>query len=141
MSSTVEIVLAALGSGGLASVLTAWIHGRTANKRIDTELAKLRNESQDAVREAALRLVDDARSAAKDDREQTGRHVTGLLDCVRKCGVLEAENVELRSRVAFLEEEVRQLREQIALLIPDALRKYAESIADNVVAIGTGRKD
>jgi cell division protein FtsB len=134
MSSTVEIILAALGSGGLASVLTAWIHGRTAGRKDEARLIELANA-------AALQLVKDSRDAAREGREETGRHVTGLLDCVRRCGTLEAENVELRSRVASLEEEVRQLREQIALLIPDALRAYAESIADNVVALPSGRRD
>jgi HAMP domain-containing protein len=120
-----EVIGGLLGGGTIGTIVTRWLRSRTAEKRIEARLIELENAREDRVRDAALRLVDHASEEAREAREETGKHFLNATDMARELGRLGAENVELRARVGALEEEVRQLRDQVERLLPEALKGYA----------------
>ncbi len=127
--------------GDLASVVGSALAGggiwRFASKWVDARREKARASAEVAVR--ALELVE-------AEREDTQQHVTGRMDCERRCGSLERKNERLRRRVDALERDKAELLDRVASLEKqvDAMRRALEALAPRVSAVSrsaNGRKD
>jgi hypothetical protein len=77
-----DVLVAALGSSGLASVTTAWIRSRTTERR--------------EARGFAEHVVDDFREALREEREETSQHRARHLECIERVARVEAQFTELR---------------------------------------------
>ncbi len=92
-------VVGALGAGGLPKVVAA--------------IAAWRRRKAEADRDVVVRALDELSA----EREETGRHVDGLVRCEQRCASLAAENAELRARVEALEAELAWLRRAVQALM------------------------
>jgi chromosome segregation ATPase len=102
-----QLLVASLGSGGVAALGTAFLKSRVAVRRIAAQ-------GEDATRAAALSLVKEARGLAREEREATGKHREAHLECLEQVGQVRVELASLSERYDLTERELAAIRREHA---------------------------